>query len=428
MPSASRWVPWVGRGMWTLTDQGFFSLATVMVNVLLARWLSPHAYGAFAISYSLFLLLGTVHTALLAEPLLVFGAGKYAHAVPAYVRIVTRGHWVVIGACSLLLATTGIVLWQFGMPLLGQAMWGIAAAAPFILFTWLMRRACYVRARPQWAAAAGGLSLGLTVLGLFLLRRFGMLSIVSAFGVIGGASALAGAWLMVRIQAAGGEPRGGAPPTVPAVLHDHWSYGRWAAGTGILSWAPTDLYVLVLPLWGGLAASGQLKALMTLVMPAVQAQNAVSNLLIPLLVRARGDARFGRILTTAVLAFASFSIGYWLLLGFVHAPFVHWLYAGRYDGIAALLWLFGALPLFSGIGEALSDALRALVRPDRIFWAAIASTTTTVALGVTAAARWGVGGVAIGQISSAIAAAGVMWMSLARLRKRAQPAVVAVGP
>jgi O-antigen/teichoic acid export membrane protein len=167
---------------------------------------------------------------------------------------------------------------------------------------------------------------------------------------------------------------------------------------------------------------------MTLVMPAVQAQNAVSNLLTPLLVRARGQSSFKRILTIAMLCFASFSIGYWLLLGIVHMPLVRGLYDGRYDTVANVLWLLGALPLFSGMAEALSDALRALERPDHIFWAAIASTTATIGIGVAVAARWGVAGVAIGQIASALAAAGVMWMSLARLEKCARPAVAAVGP
>src|SRR5690348_1671137 len=263
MSPTNRLVPWVNRGMWTLADQGFFSLSTVTLNVLLARWLPPHAYGAFAISYSLLLLLATVHTALLTEPLLVFGAGKYAHTLPVYVKIVMRGHWLVTGVCSVLLASTAFVLRKLGMPLLGEAVFGVAAAAPFILLTWLMRRACYVRSRPEWAATGGALALGLTVLGLLLLRRGDALSIISALGVIGGANALAGAWLVLRVRTPMGKSSG-APPSASVVLRDHWSYGSWAAGTGMLSWAPTDLYVLVLPLWGGLPASAALKALMTL--------------------------------------------------------------------------------------------------------------------------------------------------------------------
>jgi hypothetical protein len=38
-----------------------------------------------------------------------------------------------------------------------------------------------------------------------------------------------------------------------------------------------------------------------------------------------------------------------------------------------------------------------------------------------------VAGVAIGQIASAIAAAGVLWMALARLQKRIRPAIAAAG-
>ena len=68
--------PWLGKGFWALLDQGLFSGANFLVNILLARWLPPEEYGAFAVAMSVFYLLAGFHTAVLTEPMMVFGAGK----------------------------------------------------------------------------------------------------------------------------------------------------------------------------------------------------------------------------------------------------------------------------------------------------------------------------------------------------------------
>lgn len=411
---------WLSRGAWTIADQGLFAAANLIVNALLARWLSVREYGTFAFSYSIFLLLGTVHTALLSEPMLIFGPGKYAADVTEYVKRLLRGHWMIMGVCGIPCALVGVILWRRHAPMLGEAFLGLAIAAPFILVSWLMRRACYIRARPQWAAAAGALYLVLMVAGTFLLSRQGALTIGSAFAVMGGASALAAAWLMARLHAFARSTRAGA--SLPEVRSDHWAYGRWAAATGMLSWVPLNLYYVALPIWGGFAVTGALKALVTLVMPLIQVQAALSNLLTPALVRARGGRDFGRLLRASLAGFALASLGYWLLLGALHPLLIHWLYGGRYDDVGPMLWLVGILPLFAGTGEALSDALRALERPDLIFWAALASSGTTVIVGLGAAALAGVTGAAVGQALSLAAAAAVMWLFLARLRQHARRA------
>ena len=40
---------WIARGTWAVADQGFFAAGSVLLNVLLARWLAPQEYGAFAV-------------------------------------------------------------------------------------------------------------------------------------------------------------------------------------------------------------------------------------------------------------------------------------------------------------------------------------------------------------------------------------------
>src|SRR5258708_24760376 len=171
---------WLQRGVWAVADQGLFALANVALNVLLARWLAPDQYGAFAVGYSLFLFIGAFHTALLTEPMLVFGPARYAGQPHGYFNILCRGHWILTVCGSALLTLTGFGLRANGVSALAQAMFGLALAAPFSLLMWFGRRAAYVRLQPRLATCASAGYLALLVLGLFILALLQRVSIFSA--------------------------------------------------------------------------------------------------------------------------------------------------------------------------------------------------------------------------------------------------------
>ena len=135
---------WVQKGGLAIVDQGLFAGTNFLLGILLARWLESAQYGAFAVAYSVFLLLSTFHTAVLTEPMLVFGANKYAGCFPQYLDLLTYGHRWITGVIGLLLALVALACWQFGADPLAQALTGLALAAPFILLMWLVRRAFYV--------------------------------------------------------------------------------------------------------------------------------------------------------------------------------------------------------------------------------------------------------------------------------------------
>ena len=105
----SRSRSWVVKGGWAITDQAFFSGANFVVNILLARWLPPKEYGAFAVALSIFYLLLGFHTALITEPLMVFGAGKYRSEFCKYFGIVMWGHWIVSVLISVGLGVVALI-------------------------------------------------------------------------------------------------------------------------------------------------------------------------------------------------------------------------------------------------------------------------------------------------------------------------------
>jgi O-antigen/teichoic acid export membrane protein len=370
--SASRRAPWLiqaQRSGFAVLDQGLFAGANFIVNILLARWLEPAEYGAFALAYSVFLLVGAFHGAVLIEPMMVFGSGKYTDTFRAYLGILISSHWRVTGALTLLLIPPPLLLWLFGSHHLPMAMVGMTLASPLILRLWLTRWAFYVHAQPHWAATGGALYVVLMLGGMYILTRQHWLSAASALLTMGLASVIVSAWLTRLLQPQW--PAVGSMPTRAMVTTDHWRYGKWATATMALMWLSSDVYYAVLSAWMGLASSGALRTIMNLLMPILHVNGAVANLFVPLFVRelkTAGLMGLHRHTRLALLFFTITSLLYWGVLALFGKNLMHWLYGGRYDGYATVLLVAGLLPIPVGVGSVLACALRALGRPDQIFW------------------------------------------------------------
>lgn len=384
---------WLGKGFWTITDQGLFATSNFILNILLARWLTPHDYGAFAVVFAGFLLLGLLHTALLVEPMLVFGPDKYETRLPEYLGALLYGHIVFSAACSLILLLIGLELRALDSQALSSALIGLAVAAPFILFQQLLRRACYIHFNPQLAALGGALYMTLMLTGAYLLYQSENLSAHTAFMLMGFAGLLAGTlffiWLRVRF------PSLRSDNLPQESFRDHWSYGRWSVANRAVSWVTESSYLLFLPIFSGLEASAAMRALTNLMMPAIQTYWSLSYLFLPSLVQVRGEMRFKRIVYLALAIYLASAVAYWLVLGLMHRPLVTWIYDGRYAEYASLLWFLGLFPLFAGAAEVLSTALRALRRVDQVFWAAMLSATVTLTVGLGALFLLGVAGAVV---------------------------------
>src|SRR6266487_6590370 len=129
----SGWRFWVGKGCLALLDQGLISTSNFLMSVLLARWLTATQYGAYALGFSVFLFLGSVHGALLVEPLMVLGPTSYRDHQRAYLGaliLIQLGFAVVFALTLGLLAFTAYVL-SFPAALVG-AVTGLSPATPCI--------------------------------------------------------------------------------------------------------------------------------------------------------------------------------------------------------------------------------------------------------------------------------------------------------
>jgi O-antigen/teichoic acid export membrane protein len=394
---------WMTKGFWAVLDQGLFAASNFVLNVLLARWLSPSDYGAFSIAFAVFLLIASLHTATLCEPMLVFGSGKYRNRLSEYLGILVYGNmgFAALGSLALLLASLGIALW--GSIALSVVLLALALAGPFVLLLWLMRRACYVRLDPRLAATGGAWYMILMLAGAYVLYRFEWLSAASALGVMGISSLVVSLWLAARLRME--RPRLRDNELLRESLESHWKWGRWSTANQALAWLPSNIYFLLLPIWGGLEVAAAFKALTNLLMPMLQANAALTSLLLPILVRARENSTFGAHVRLALIPFVLAPSLYWILLGAFHRPLVSWLYGGQYTEHANLLWLLGLVPIAAAVRGVMAQTWKALERPDWLFVASAVSGVVAVTLGVGCVYLWGIVGAGIGFLISQVAAA-----------------------
>jgi O-antigen/teichoic acid export membrane protein len=388
-------------GSFAVADEFLFAASHLILNLGLARSLSPSDYGAFTVAYAAFLLFGTAHTALLTEPLMVFGSSKYATSFQGYLRLLVRGHLIVTGLVGVLLALiSGLLITS---PSLSTAVFYVGVSAPFILLPWLLRRACYVRLLAHVAAFGGALYCASILTGLLWFAHAGLLSIRSSLLLMAGASLPPSLFMMKFL---GSPERGMLPNPAKEVVADHWQYGRWALGSGILTWLPASIYYFLLPQLAGVEAAGALKAIMNLVLPVLHGYTALSMVLLPALSGTTSGAALSSKLRLALRLYLLPALVYCAIVTLYHREVFEWLYAGQYSGVSWLLPIAAPMVFAAGMAAVYSTALRALQRPDRVFWSYALASGAALTGGVLLTARYQLLGAVLGlTLSYAIVAA-----------------------
>ena len=408
---------WAGRGAWALADHVLFAGANFLVQLGLARhWLSERDFGAFAAAYVSFLVLGVLQTALLTEPVAIYGAERYHKRLPNYLGKIVGMHLMISTLGGLLLAGIGLSQIFFGERTLGVALCALSVAQVFQLLPWTLRVACYLDSDPKHAGIAGAIYLTLVVSLLFTFDALGWMSIPAAVAAMALSSFTICIYLMfqLRVSIAAVFERAG----YREVIRDHWRYGKWAVPTGVMRWIPEHLPVLAAPLVLGWVASsdpdfesgGALKAMLHLSVPFVLFTWALSTLLVPMLVRRRGSMSFCTLSKQMAGVCLAVTLLAWPIVGFFHDQIIGLVYAGRFGEHAALLWLVGLIPVAVSIDSILHAQLRAVERPDRLFYGSAASSAVLVIVGLPMLAMWGLAGILYAVLLCYVVQGIVLWL------------------
>lgn len=384
----------VGAGVAAVLDQFLFVGASSLMVLLLGRGLGQAEYGAFVIAYSTFLLLAQAQTAVLAEPMSVFAPSRYRDHANGYLRAIEGLNLrIALLAAAALLAVAGVSA-RLGQPAPAAAFLGAALAAPPLLALWLRRRALYVQGRIGRSVAASATFLVLGVGALFALHRLGRLDAFTAMAALG-AAALGG------LLASGAPPPGdqGAPGDLARA---HWDYGRWALLTALLGWSG-NLYYFLLPAKHGLESAAELRALLNFVYPVIQANQALTLMLLPRWAAHDSRSGFEGALRRLAGAWALGSLALCAGAAVAGPWLVHVVYAGRYEAVAHLLPWACLLVLPDGLAYLVANGLRAIRAPERVAVAALALPAVVLFPGLPLVWTWGMRGALAAMLVASLA-------------------------
>lgn len=260
-------------------DQGLFSISNFIVNILLARYMEPSHYGSFVMLFSTFLLLGTIHTAMWTEPMLVYGSGRYSEFFTSYLKILISYHWRVGILISTFFVLIGSFFIIFGDYEFGTNFIGLALAVPTILYLWLIRRSTYANLSVH-LAAIGGLIYLIIYLGIIaVLINKGGFNVTTTFISMGFSAYVAAEIirrkLLVKAYLSSANFQNSINPK--EIIKLHLNYGKWSLFAGILSWIPVNLSNIILGTLKGAQSSALLQATYNLYLPILHFQTALNT-------------------------------------------------------------------------------------------------------------------------------------------------------
>jgi O-antigen/teichoic acid export membrane protein len=173
-----------------------------------------------------------------------------------------------------------------------------------------------------------------------------------------------------------------------------------------------------------------LRAMYNLVTPVEQVFVAVALLILPMMSRQFSEKHITGLLPlwkSYCLATVLITGGFVLLVNLAGKPAMHLIYAGRFDDVASLLGLLALFPLVMGIGNTMNAALKALEKPQTVFYAYVTSGVVTFVIGIPLVLHLGLRGAVYGMLASAAAyslALAIAFFSSVRAYS-SQPALIA---
>lgn len=405
---------WLLKSSWSLVDQVSFAAANFLLNVFLARSLSAFEYGVFSVAFSIYVLIGVIHTALISEPMLVFGASKYNREFEKYLSTLVRLQWIlsiVIAAVLLVLSVIALLINQI---LLASNLLALSITSPTILGLIFLRRTVYIRGQQYLAGLVGVIYLLL----IFLLLMFSgvllgthiqpwhaflIMGFSSLFGIF-----LLSKWLGLNIPIS-------TFIMTTQVIKEHWNYGRWSLPANLLSWFPWNFPYIALATFSNVESTGYLRSYINLILPFLQIIAAMNTAIVPVLARRRYTINYHSFLTRILALIAIPSSIYWLLIGIGHNEIVGLLYSGRFIDRSNLLWILAFLPIIEGQIVVLVSGLRASEQSNLVFFIYLIGASLNVLTSIWFTKLWDLWGLAWSMFCTfASIYVSLLWVTLRR--------------
>lgn len=371
MPPRASVLNRLGTPFLALSEQAIFAVVNLLLQVLLARTVTPEQFGAYSVANAFFFIVAIIHQTCLVEPMFVFGATRFRMVQRQY-HAALRWRWTIIFSLGVIAigGPLAAIAWMMDSPVaLDLAVFTLVS--PIILYLWLLRRIAFALGQIHLATIA----VAIYAVVLFALAggawAAGGLTTLSAILFTGIAATMGSLALRIGLRRAERDAsRGDGGGDLPAaeMVRAHVHYGRWALGAEALAWALINGPILILPLWLGLASAAQLRALNLVFMPLLQVVSVASMLLLRSHARTGGGAPRQVVLRDWALL-AGGAVLYGLLVCLMGPYLLTAIFGPDYmlDATTLAIAAFGAVMLVSS--QAFVVVLRAQERTRAVFTA-----------------------------------------------------------
>ena len=280
---------WFLKGGTAILDQGIFSGSNFILSLLLARWLDPSSYGAFAVAFTVYLFFTGFHNAIILEPISVLGPSNYSENLKGYLSAQYRLHFLITLPLGFLMVIVGWLVGMFSDTILGSGLVSIGFVLPFLLLIWLSRRISYLLHKPKAALIASSAYMTTLLLGMVYLHSFSDEMLPYWFLLMGLAS-LVGSVASQSVDSLDLITK--HIPNIMNLMKEQWVFGRWVMFATIFYFIGSQIQIFVVVSSLGLDAAGAFRAVQNLTLPVFQVFAAISTLVFPLVAFEYGQKQF----------------------------------------------------------------------------------------------------------------------------------------
>ena len=404
----------VKAGVWGIADQALLSVTNLAVGLLLARELSPAAFGLFVITFAVILAGGSVQVSLVTDPLLILGATRKGPDQSRYFASLLWLQVIVslsVAACIVIVSETTRFATEPHSPL-AHALTAAAAVIVPIQMQGLFRAVMFCRLR---AAAVFWNDLIYCVIRLammailFQMERLSVYSALVAGGAAASIAAVAAApacrdLLLSRAQ------------RLRTTWRAHWDYGRWLLATSAAFWFSGQAPALVASAFLSPVAAAVLKACQYFVAPLNVAFTGLDGVLAPRVSRRKaeeGDGAVARFLRLFSLAAAAGVAVYALVLLPFTPTLLEFIYKGRYRGYAPIVLILLVDALLSALARGPILKLKVMGDTRRIFMGYLCAAVAGLGTMAVLAPMYGIVGAAFSAPVASAALLGALLMQRA---------------
>ena len=361
-----RWGP---KGGLAVLDQGFFSGSNFILNILLARWLDASEYGAYSITFALFLFVTGIHNSLILEPMAVLGPANHGNHRSEYLLNQFALHLAVTLFAGLLLALVGGLLFATSRAssVIGQSILGLGLFLPMIMLIWLVRRIFYVIQNPAGSLFSSAVYVIFLLGGSWLIHdRVTEPPLYYWFGILGIAGLISGLIPLLLWRSLLTNTPHNPKFVSMEVFSEHWTFGKWVMSATVFNFIATQIQIFAVATILSLDAAGAWRAAQNFILPMMQIITAIVTLALPSMASnfGRGELEWlkRKGLMVTILLFL-LSVIYTSILVVFASPINRLFYVDKFVFTISLISMIGLVTILTAAESGFALILRTMQRP-----------------------------------------------------------------